>query len=257
MHMKKLTAKLISKLDATTIRFQAEIINRLKLFDFSKSAILHYSESQKKEFQGYSFEKLQTRFKLVGFKEGRSVKSIDYKDMVTTGNSYIKGELSDSIFVLNMATFEHWLLWVLRSRILSNPKEFYPKSNKKIDVTYLRKFTNMPMLWEELVDDYLSTLPYKGMKTLLKTFLSCFGLKEIDFTKNLLGMLTENSQCRNIIMHNQKKVNATYTKRCRRFGKFTEGEIIVVSEDLLFDQADNLLRFMQDFRNHAKDRKTV
>ena len=250
--MESLPTKLISTLDATTIRFQTEIINRLKLFDFSKSAILHYSESQKKEFQGYSFEKIQSRFKLVGFREGSRIKSIDYKDMINVGNSYIKGELSDSIFILNMATFEHWLLWVLKALILSNPREFYPKSKKQVEVTYLKKFADMPMLWEELVDDYLSTLPYQGMKTLLKTFLSCFGLKESDFTKKLLGMVNENSQCRNIIMHSQKKVNATYTKKCGRFGKFSEGECIVITEDLLFDQADNLLRFMQDFRkNHA------
>jgi hypothetical protein len=248
--MKKLPNKLISKLNVTTIRFQTEIINRIKLFDFSKSAILHYSESQKKEFQCYSFEKLQSRFKLVGFKQGSKIKSIEYKDMVTVGNAYIKGELSDSIFVLNMATFEHWLLWVLKALILFNPREFYPKGNKQINLTDLQTFTDMPMLWEKLVDDYLSTLPYQGMKTLLKTFLNYFGLKESDFTRNLLGMINENSQCRNIIMHNQKKVNATYTKKCGKYGKFPEGEPVVITEDILFDQADNLLRFMQDFRNN-------
>jgi hypothetical protein len=237
-------------LDVTTIRFQTEIINRLKLFTFSKSAILHYSKSQKNEFKGYSFEKLQSQFKLVGFKEGSKVKSIKYKDIVHVGNDYIKGELTDSIFVLNMATFEHWLLRVLRALILSKPQEFYPKSKKQIDVTYLKKFADMPMLWEELVDDYLSTLPYQGMKPMLKTFLSCFGLKESDFTNNLLGMINENSLCRNVIMHNQKKVNATYIKKCGKFGKFAEGKNIVVTEDLLFCQADNLLRFMQDFRNN-------
>jgi molybdopterin-biosynthesis enzyme MoeA-like protein len=157
-----------------------------------------------------------------------------------------------------MATFEHWLLWVLKTLILSNPREFYPQSKKQIEVAYLKRFADMPMLWEELVNDYLSTLPYQGMETMLKTFLSCFGLKESDFTKKLLGMINENSQCRNVIMHNQKKVNDTYIKKCGKFGKFAKGERIVVTEVLLFDQADNLLRFMQDFRrNHAPDVKTV
>lgn len=249
--MAKVTSKLISQLNTTTIRFQAEIINRLKLFDLSRSAILYYSESQKKKLQGYSFDKLQSRFTLVDFKEGKKIKSIEYKDMITVGNDYIKGELSDSIFVLNMATFEHWLLWVLRTLILSNPIEFYPKGNKKIEVTHLKRFTDISTLWEELVDDYLNALPYEGMKSQLNTFLKFFKLNESDFTQNLLGNLNENSQCRNIIMHNQKKVNAKYIKKCGTFKKFKEGEIILVSEDLLFDQADNLLRFMQDFRNQA------
>lgn len=256
--MEKLPNKLISTLDTTTIRFQTEIINRLKLFDFSRAAILHYSESQKKDFQGYSFDKLQGQFKLVGFKEGRRVKCINYKEMVAVGNSYINGELSDSIFVLNMATFEHWLLWVVKALILSNPGEFYPNNKKQIEVAYLKKFTDMSMLWEELVDDYLNVLPYQGMKVLLKKFLSCFGLKESDITKNILDMINENSQCRNVIMHNQKKVNGTYIKKCGKFSKYVEGDIIIVTEDIIFNQADNLLRFMQDFRNnHARRKKIV
>jgi hypothetical protein len=248
--MQRLPANLISKFDATTIRFQTAIMNRLKLFDFSKSAILHYAESQKKEFQGYSFENLQDRFRLIGFKRGSTVKSIDYKDMVNVGNSFIRAELSDSVFVLNMATFEHWLLWILKALILSNPQEFYPKSKKQIEITYLRKFPEMSTLWEELVDDYLSSVPYQGMKALLKTFLNCFGFKETDVTKNLLDMINENSQCRNIIMHNQRKVNASYTKKCGRFAKYAEGDSVVLTEEILFQQSDNLLRFMQDVRNN-------
>lgn len=255
MNMDKLPSKLIAKLNTTTIRFQSEILDRLKLFDFSKSAILHYSEFQGKKFQGYSFDKFQTKFKLIDFQKGKKVKSIAYKDMINVGDSYVKGELSDSIFVLNMATFEHWLLWALKTLILSNPQEFYPtKSKKQIDVTYLKKFPDMTRLWEELVDDYLLNVPYQGMRSFLKTFLAHFGLKETDFTKNILGMINENSLCRNIIIHNQKKVNATYIKKCGKFGKFAEGTKVVTTEDLLFDQADNLLRFMQDFRNkHPKD----
>jgi hypothetical protein len=248
--MEKLPTKLASTLDATTNRFQVEIISRLKLFDLSKTAILHYSEFQENELHGYSFDNLQSRFKLVGFKEGSKIKSIEYKDIVKVGKSYISGELSDSFFVLNMATFEHWLLWVLRTYMLSNPRDIYPKNNKQIDVTYLRKFPNMSMLWEELVDDYLRTLPYQGMKALMKTFLNYFGLKESDFTKDLLGLINENSLCRNIIIHNQKKVNATYVKKSGKFAKYAVGDIVAISEDVLIEQADNLLRFMGDFRNN-------
>lgn len=248
--MGKIPAKVISKLDTATIRPQMAIINRLKLFDFSKAAILHYSESRKKEFLGYSFDKLQSRFKLVAFKKGSRVKSIEYKEILNVGDSFIKEELSDSIFVLNMATFEHWLFCTLKELILSNPREFFPKSEKQIQVSHLKNYPDMPTLWEDLADDYLSALPYKGMKATLKTFLGCFGLKEAKFLKDIMDKLNENSQCRNIIIHNQKIVNATYTKKCEKFAKFTEGEHIMITEDILFEQADNLLRFMQDFRKN-------
>lgn len=256
--MQRIPNKLISKFDTLTVRFQNEITNRLKLFYFSNSAILHYCETMQEDFKGYSFENFQARFKLVDFKEGTKLKSIHYKDMVNVGNSYIKGELSDSIFVLNMATFEHWLLSLLKVLILSNPREFYPKNSKQLEVTYLKKFQELPALWEDLVDDYLNAVPYQGMMDFLKLFLKCFGLKESDFTNDLLYMINENSQSRNIIMHNQKKVNTAYVKRSGKFGKYAEGERIAVTVDVLFEQADNLLRFMQDFRNnHEKKAKTL
>jgi hypothetical protein len=248
--MGKIPTKLITKLDGATIRCQMAIINRLRLFDFSKAAILHYSESRKKELLGYSFDKLHSRFRLVGFKKGSRVKSIEYKEIVNVGDSFIKEELSDSIFVLNMATFEHWLLWTLKELILSNPREFFPKSEKQIEVALLKKYPDMTKLWEDLADDYLGALPYKGMQATLKTFLRCFGLKEANFLKDIIDKLNENGQCRNIIIHNQKIVNATYTNKCKKFTRFTKGEHILITEDILFEQADNLLRFMQDFRKN-------
>jgi len=66
--MERIPNKIIGNLNANTIKFQNEIINRLRLFDFSKEAILHYSEYQKKEFKGYSFVQLQSRFNLVASK---------------------------------------------------------------------------------------------------------------------------------------------------------------------------------------------
>ncbi len=256
--MERIPNKIIGNLDAKTIKFQNEIINRLRLFDFSKEAILYYSESQKKEFKGYSFGKLQSSFKTVRFKKGTTIKSIDYKDIVNVGNSFISGELSDSIFVLNMATFEHWLVCMIKALILSNPQSFFPDSKKQIDVIRLKKFHDMTMLWEELCDEYLNALLYDGMMNVLKRLLKFFGLKESDFTKNILGKINEKSMCRNVIIHNQKIVNATYIKKSGKFGKFAEGAQIIVTEDLLVEQADDFLRFMQDFRKtHAQGKKTT
>jgi hypothetical protein len=249
--MTKIPSKLGSKLVAATVRSQTGIINRLRLFDFSKSAILYYSESRKKDILGYSFDTLQSRFKLVGFKKGSQIKSIEYKEIVNVGNSFIEGELSDSVFVLNMANFEHWLIWALKELILSNPRDFFPNSQKQIEVAYLKKFSEMQTLWEELADDYVSALPYRGMKAALKSFLGRFGFKETDFSKDIIDKLNENSQCRNIIIHNQKRVNAAYVKKCGKFRKFTEGDHILITEEILFSQADNILRFMQDFRNNC------
>lgn len=256
--MERIPSKIISNLDAKTIKFQNEIINRLRLFDFSKEAILYYSESQNKDFKGYSFEKLQSRFKTVHFKKGSTIKSIEYKDIVSVGNAFISGELSDSIFVLNVATFEHWVMCMIKALILSNPRAFFPDSKKQIDVVRLKKYHDMHVLWEELCDEHLNTLLYEGMNNVLKKFLKYFGLKESNFTKNIFGKINEKSMCRNVIIHNQKTVNATYVKKCGKFGKFAEGTQIIITEDLLVEQAETFLRFMQDFRKtHAQGKKAA
>ncbi|OGQ90800.1 MAG: hypothetical protein A3J85_02930 [Desulfobacula sp. RIFOXYA12_FULL_46_16] len=250
--MKKLSTKLISKLDSITVRSQAEIINRLKIFDFSKSSIVHYSKSQSKSFEGHSFDNFQNRFNIVDFKTENSIKNIDYKEIVEVGQSYIKGELSDSNFVLNMSTFEYWLLDELKTLISYSPVDFYPNDKKQIEISCLKTFRDLTVLWNELIDDYLRSLPYKGMKEELKTFLKAFQFKESDFMTDLLDKISESSLLRNIIIHNQKKVNSSYIKKSGKFGRFSDGDIAVITVEIIYDQADNLLRFMQDFRKNLE-----
>ena len=43
-----------------------------------------------------------------------------------------------------------------------------------------------------------------------------------------------------------------YINNCGKFARFKDGDIIKISEDILFEQGDNLLRFMQDFRKNVK-----
>ena len=181
-----------------------------------------------------------------------SIKNIDYKEIVEVGQSYIKGELSDSNFVLNMSTFEYWLLDELKTLISYSPVDFYPNDKKQIEISCLKTFRDLTVLWNELIDDYLRSLPYKGMKEELKTFLKAFQFKESDFMTDLLDKISESSLLRNIIIHNQKKVNSSYIKKSGKFGRFSDGDIAVITVEIIYDQADNLLRFMQDFRKNLE-----
>jgi len=246
--MDTIPAKLLSKLSNGAIKFQMEVIARLKLFDFSRAAIRYYSGAKKTELSGHSFGTFQSRFKLVSFKAGSQIKEIGYKEIVKVGDNLVAGELADSVFILNMSTFERWVLSTMRQAILSNPRKLFPESEKLVKLSYFKKFGNLEEFWEEHVDEYLGGIPYKGMKQMLRVFLKSFDLTESQLTKDIVGKLNENSLCRNLVVHNSKQVNATYVSKAGKFAKFRLGETVTISESLLFEQADNILRFIQDFR---------
>ena len=253
--MYTIPTRLFSRLASGTIKFQREVITRLKFVDFSRSAIRYYSDARKAGFEGHSFEKFETQFKLVSFKQGSQIKEIGYKEVVQIGDNFIAGELADSVFILNMSTFERWVLSTMKQSVLSNPRKLFPNSKKAIELNQLKTYESFDEFWEERVDEYLGGIPYIGMKEMLKTFFKLLAIKESQFSKDIVAKLNENSLCRNLVVHNNKIVNATYIRKAGKFARFKEGQEITVGEDLLFEQADNILRFMQDFRkiHESKD----
>jgi len=250
--MVKLNRKLLSKLNSDTIRFQNNIINRLKLYVFAKSAIGYYCKDQKNKLVGYNFKDFKKKFEMVDFKRGKEIKSIHYKEIINVGNDFVENELADSIFVLNMSAFEHWLLTILKIKLLETPRDSFYHSDRKIDISIIVEVNDLCELRERVVDDYLLKFNYSNMRDKLKTFLKNFKINQSKITRNSIENINENSFCRNIIVHNQKKVNMIYINNCGKFARFKDGDIIKISEDILFEQGDNLLRFMQDFRKNVK-----
>lgn len=244
-----MNSKLISKLDSYTVTAQTQLMNRLKLYDFAKTAIKHYSKYKNSDLSVYDFTEFKRHFKLITFKHGKEIKSISYKHIVQVGDSFINNELSDSIFVLNMSTFEHWVLTTLKLGFLERPEELFGKgSTKEVSLDIILEVKNLDELWERIIDNYLVKIPYTGIKKMLELFISKFKCDKSKFTPDIIDRINENSLCRNLIVHNQKKVSELYIRSCGKQAKFKEGEFVVINEDILFEQGDNLLRFMQDFR---------
>lgn len=239
-----------SRLNSDTIRFQNSVISRLKLYNFAKSAIDSYCKSKANNLEGYNFNEFKTKFKLIDFKKDKEIKDINYKEIIDVGNNFLENELADSIFVLNMSTFENWVLTTLKLHFIENPDVLFQNSDKKIDISIIRESNDLDELWEKIIDDYLRSLPYSGMKKTLFVFLKQFNIKQENITSGIIDRIYENSLCRNIIVHNQKKIDRIYVEKCGKFARYKDGEIVKITEDILFEQGDNLLRFMQDFRKN-------
>lgn len=241
-----------SRLDVDTIGFQKSVISRLKLYNFAKSAIDSYCNDKASKLNGYNFNEFKSKFKLVNFKTDKEIKDITYKEIIDVGNNFLENELADSIFVLNMSTFENWVLTTLKLHFIENHNAIFQKSDKKIDISTIVESNDLNELWGKIIDEYLKNLPYSGMKKTLIDFLKIFNIKREKFTPNIIDRIHENSLCRNIIVHNQKKVNRIYVEKCGKFARYKEGEVIKITEDILYEQGDNLLKFMQDFRKNIR-----
>lgn len=244
--------KLLTKLDQHTLTAQGLLIKRFKLFDFAKSAIKYYSKYNSEKFTDYDFSQFRKKFKLVSFKQDKEIKGISYKEIIQVGHNFIENELSDSIFVLNMSTFEHWILTILRLKFLENPGDAFQGSEKTISVHTILSVNDLDELWERVIDEHLFRKPYEGIKQMLNYFLKKFNIDKSKITHFIVDKINENSLCRNLIVHNQKRVSEIYVNSCGKFAKFKNGEYVKIAEDVLFEQGDNLLRFMQDFRKSLK-----
>lgn len=246
--MKKLDSKLLSKINRSTIHYQNQIINRLRLYDFAKSAISLFCEERRNNLLGYDYPGFKSKFKCVQFKPDKEIESITYKKIIDEGKKFIGNELADSIFVLNVSTFENWVLTMLNYRMRDNKNNIFMGDDKKVDISIIQESADMDELWDTIIGGYLQKLPYGGMKSMLLKLLKEFDVKPSDMTPHLIDKLNENSLCRNLIVHNQKKVNDEYIRKSGKYAVFHKGDSVEITEGLLFEQGDNLLVFMQDFR---------
>lgn len=252
--MFNLEKQLIAKLDTTTFNFQKIIMDRLKLYEFARAAIRSYCIDRAGTFEGYDFKAFKSKFKLVQFKRNGEIKSIEYDKIIQVGNDFVENELADSVYVLNMGDFERWLLDILRIAYMKNPGELF-QNEKQIDISLIKESFNLNDLWEKIIDKHLIGLPYDGMKKMLTKFLKVFDIRRAEITANIIDKINENSQCRHLIIHNHKIVNESYIEKSGKFARFNKDEKLNVSDQILFEEGDNLLRFMQDFRKYLEKKE--
>lgn len=246
-----------AKLDSVIVKFQTKIRKNLQLFCFSSDGILYFSKFKKKEFSNYEFNNFIGKFSKVSFKKDSSIKKIKYSNIVEYGNSLIKNELSNLLFVLNMSDFEAWLGEMFNIIFSSRHDIFLRRLDLEkfpLKASLIENTDNINDVWNRIIEQYVSDKFYKGMSIVLEDFLiACEIKKTKDFDENI-GKLNEHSLCRNLIIHNKNKVNKIYLDKAGKFNKFSKiGDKVEISEKCLFEQGDNLLFFMQEIRKKIKN----
>lgn len=244
--------KLKSKLDSNIVKFQTKIKNNFQLFCFSKDAIIYFSKFHKLEFKDYKFIKFADRFKNIAIKNTPEIKEIKQAKIIDYGNNLIKTELANLVFILNMSDFEAWLYEFLNLIFCNDHKTLLRYLNLEktpVNLSLIEQSKNIEEVWQGIINKYLFNKFYDRKDEILENLLSASNIKLDDDFNIVIGKINENFLCRNLIVHNKKKVNEDYLSKSKKFARFKNvGEIIDISEEYLFDQGDNLLFFMQNIR---------
>lgn len=244
---------IIPKLDSNIVKFQTKIKNNLQLFYFSRDAIVFFSKSHKLEFKDYEFFNFVNKFKKVSVKNKpeniKHIKIIDY------GNDLIENNLVNLVFVLNMSDFEAWLFEFLNIIFSSNHKillRYLNPEKAAFNLSVLERSKNIEEIWQKIIDQYLFNKFYDRKDEILKNLLSSCNIKMDKKFEIIIGKINENFLCRNLVVHNNNKVNEEYVIKSGKYAKFKTEETIKISEEYLFEQGDNLLFFMQSIRKKIK-----
>jgi hypothetical protein len=241
-----------SKLESNIVKFQVKIRKNLQLYLFSKDAIASFCKQNKGQFKDYEFKNFLSKFKKINFKENSEIQKIKHTNLVSYGDSLIKKELANLIFILNISDFEAWLLeffYLVFANDHSLLLKYLKPDKNSVELSVLVGAENLNEVWQKIIERYISGKSYKGMINILKDLLSCCNIKIDSSFETIIGEVSENSLCRNLIIHNRGIVNTEYIKKAGKYSRYEKiGLVIDVSENYLFQEVDNLLHFMQSIR---------
>ena len=241
-----------SKLDSKIVKFQTKIRKNLQLYCFSKDAIHYFCKQKRKDFSDYVFSDFKSKLQRVNFKDDAEIKNIKQAKIVKYGDNLINEESADMVYILNISDFESWLVEMFNLIFINNREAFLKRihvKDYKVNISIINQSDSTHEIWEKIIEQYLSKKFYKGMDKILSHFLSVCQIEEDTKFKELIGEIYENDLTRNLIIHNNKKVNLNYIKKAGKFSQFKKtGSKIKITEDYLFQEGDNLLSFMQKVR---------
>jgi hypothetical protein len=160
---------------------------------------------------------------------------------------YIIAELLDSVFLLNFSSFEYWMLENFKLIYEADPMLIYenvPKQDRKIKARYVHEAKVLSDIWEKVIYDHVSGLGYGGMEKLLVRFLKMVHINNKKLS-SLTGDINEISLLRNVLVHNNKKIDYSYKEKSGKHCRYEIKDNFEVTEDILIESTDILLYFMQ------------
>ncbi len=242
-----------TKLISNIIKFQTKIRKNLQLYCFSSDAIINFSNYHKSNFKNYEFVNFGKKFKNISIKDTSDVREIEHGKIVEYGHELVEKELSNLVFVLNMADFEAWLVEFLDIIFSSDHGlllKYLKPEETPINLSLLEQSSDLEEVWQRIIGQYLLNKSYDRKNKILKILLASCNIKENKDFEEIEEKISENFLCRNLVIHNKNIVDKEYLLRAgKRKRCVKEGEIIEITQNCLFEQGENLLLFMKKVRD--------
>lgn len=115
-----------------------------------------------------------------------------------------------SLYIYGVSTFENIMTDTLRYYITSFPGKIKEKS---ITITKEELINERDFLIEKTIDKAVINLSYESLDKYLKSLTDIFDIIEIP--ENITSKLIEIKETRNLITHNNLRINTVYLSKCR------------------------------------------
>ncbi|MCJ7650179.1 MAG: hypothetical protein MUP85_16340 [Candidatus Lokiarchaeota archaeon] len=232
---------------------KSNLLNNLKSFYFTKISVKEYSNSILRSKKKIEFDIIPQKFSLSKIKPSSKIKPIDKNSITDFNNNIIDKHLTDSILTFNLSIFETWIFDLIRLRIMAYPKSFNYNSSsddpdsKSVPIKIIKNSTSIDELWQRIIDDYIFRIGYTDIEKHIELLFQHYKISIKK--KDLIGRIKEFSLRRNVLIHNKKIVGNIYINKSGLYAKYKLGDKVILTDDDLFEQTDNYLRFITDFSN--------
>ncbi|MFX1399025.1 MAG: hypothetical protein ACFFAS_18520 [Promethearchaeota archaeon] len=189
-------------------------------------------------------------------------------DLSPRMNEYIQNFIENLTYI-NFQELEQWnyltLLFIEMDEyfykcfkyILTKRPEIL--ENKQISIKEIRELKDIELIFENIVDKYISDITYKGTINLFKKARKPIGINH-SIEDNLIHKLDGYREVRNIYVHKKGKIDGKFKKKLENLNLKLEDlgidvleDKIKISEDLIFRIQDFILEILLKFDSTLVD----
>jgi hypothetical protein len=131
-------------------------------------------------------------------------------------SSYGKPYLQKGTFTYLVSIFENSIIESLERFLIAKPASI-PKDDFKKTYYPDTIFSNILSrdCLEQMISDYTRSITFNDFDKTFKTFCNCLEINGIDYNKKQLTEITEIKERRNILVHNNLKIDRTYISKTK------------------------------------------
>jgi len=167
---------------------------------------------------------------------GRTGTNLDTKCVADYAMEYLDDELPRVVLYQTVSHFEAFIFDLLRLLFLNNP--FAMKSEQTLTANEILEKRNWENLTRGLIENKLHGLQYKNVRDWF-TVLDGI-LKSPPVSKQDIERLAELKASRDLVAHNQGRVNETYIRKAGALARAKIGELIPITRPYVYEAGDFL-----------------